>query len=176
MSSLAGGYSIARSAGVCAATGRPLQPGEPVVVAIAEADGGGFARFDFAQDAWRDDAAAPGGRPFFARWQSVCSKGGPRPGALLDDAELLDLFFSLAEDGEAAPHDRGKAAFRFVLALLLTRRRLLRVAGSKAGVLLVRRAGDGEATAPIEVVDPGLDADALREATAMLGSVMRGDA
>jgi hypothetical protein len=52
----------------------------------------------------------------------------------MDDEELLDLFESLEDANEPK-----KQAFRFLLALLLVRKRLLKYEGQRPGLMLVRR-------------------------------------
>ncbi|MFZ9881545.1 MAG: hypothetical protein ACO3QC_09105, partial [Phycisphaerales bacterium] len=77
--------------------------------------------------------------------------------------------------GDERPH---RVRFRFVLMLLLVRKKLLRVAGtaSAEGVerwnVLPRGAAEGEA--PIEVVNPKLDERAMAEVTEQLGEVLDG--
>ena len=61
------------------------------------------------------------------------SEGGEKPRALLSDPELLELFEELAGATETR-----QLVFRYLLALLLVRRKVLRHAGSRPGVLLVR--------------------------------------
>jgi hypothetical protein len=148
-------YPIARSTGRCAATGREFAPREPLVAALAEAEGReDLQRLDFSLDAW-----ASGSRPtppltLFASWRATHQPPDAKRKLLLGDEELLDLFEQLGATDQ--PRQR---AFRFVLALLLVRRRILVYEGQQSGVMRVReRRNAAEIPAPIvEVQDPGLD-------------------
>ncbi|MCB9840081.1 MAG: hypothetical protein H6809_00330 [Phycisphaeraceae bacterium] len=178
-------YETGRPTGVCAATGRPLEVGERFVAVLVEptagAGGGpaGLERLDFSVAAW-DDGRRPEGE-VFAFWRSVVAAPGAKKRQLVDDAALVDLFEQLEGASEAR-----KVAFRYLLALVLVRKRLLHMEGTRtldgASVLLVRpkgvavppeRGGDGPAL--VEVVDPGLDARAMEEGTEELSAILLGD-
>ena len=89
--------------------------------------------------------------------------------ALLSDPELLELFEELG--GALEPRQQ---AFRYLLALLLVRRRVLKMVGSEAGRLLVqpKTAANTPEGATIEVIDPGLTDAAIAEAIEQLGQVV----
>jgi len=88
----------------------------------------------------------------------------------------MDLFERLADDERPQ-----RVAFRFVLALILMRKRLLRFAGRKAGGegetewWLMRPKGVGTDQPPLEVLNPRLADDDVRELTAQLSEVLRGE-
>lgn len=143
------------------------------MAALTEAqDDDGWLRHDYSLEAWRSGARPPG--PLVAAWRAtmpVCSNASrPR----LDDAELLELFEQLEEATE-----RPRIVFRFVLALLLCRRRILRYEGTKTtpdgSAILVRQVKAVDAPAAV-VLDPGLDDAAIAEATEELASVLFGKA
>jgi hypothetical protein len=107
-------------------------------------------------------------------WRPVESERGPgRPG-IVDDEELLALFEGMdaAEEGRAA-------VFRYLVALLLLRKRLFRVVDQRVGesgrpVLQIARRGGPKGIEPeiMEVVDPGMDEAAVAEGIAELGAVL----
>lgn len=173
MSRISTTWDIGRSSGQCAATGRPLEPGAPCIVALIEREGdlaSPFARADFSQEGW-DSAARPKGVVAF--WRATVPQPNEKRRGFVDDQTLLDLFERLGSDDR--PH---RVRFRFVLMLLLVRKRLLRLVGteSKAGVeswmVLPRGAEEGEA--PVAVLNPRLDETATREVTEQLGEVLDG--
>ena len=88
---------------------------------------------------------------------------------LVDDDALLDLFDRLGSDDD----DR-RRGFRWVLGLVLVRKKLLRLEGSvrtdEGDVFLLRRRGTDPALPPIEMLDPKLDEakPVLEEAKAAL--------
>ena len=131
MTRMSSTFAISRSTGKCAVSGRDLSPGDPLVVALVEREGEGFERLDIAEDAWRgleDDSRGGGrkrvdGKRVFARWRTEHPEPGAKPRLLLDDDALLDLFDELGDEhpGERAEERVSRLAFRFVLALILSR-------------------------------------------------------
>lgn len=166
------GYEIGRMTHRCAATDRPLTPGEPFVAALFEQAGSELLeRRDYSLEAW-EGSAKP--KHVFAHWQGVTPSPDAKPARLIDDEELVSLFESL--DGA---EDAKRQAFRFVLALILARKRLLVDAGRKSSVdgspsvMLVRKKGALPGEPPIEVEDPGLDASTIAEVTEQVASLIR---
>lgn len=161
---------------MCAATGRVLSPGDRVVVALIErTDDGGLDRLDFDEEAWDAGARDPAGRRVFAHWRGAQAEPNAKPRQFIDDDALLDLFHQLGESGADGGDGRGRAAFRYVLALILCRKRLLVHEGSARGAILVRARGSEPGSAPIRVDDPGLDEAMLAAATEQVGAVLRAE-
>lgn len=170
-------YEIARTAaGVCAHSGRALAVGERVMAVVVETASGSLERRDIALDAW--DAGARPAERLFAAWRSTTAEPNARPRPLIDDDELMDLF---DRPGDEPTEDQ--LAFRYLLALVLIRKRRLvyeggRPANSKtgdAGLLLVRPKGTPappEGPPLIEVVDPGLSEQRAATLSDQLGSIM----
>jgi len=169
-------YAIPRAAGRCAATGRELTPGEPYIAALAErAEDDALDRLDYSAQAWDEGARPP---RLFAFWRAVVSEPDARPKVFIDDDALLALFEQL---GEA--EDERRIAFRFVLALILIRKRLLRHEGGRrengVSFMIVRMRGPQgwKEDAPIfEVVDPQMTRDMIADVTEQLGLALRGEA
>jgi hypothetical protein len=187
-------YEIARASGTCAATGVPLQPGEPYIAALVEAgdgagrehadpaaesgepsgDGEGLQRLDYSLEAWeRGERPRPPLR-LFGFWKARFEPGETRRQPLIDDESLVDLFEQL-EGAE----DPARQSFRYILALLLIRKRLLKFEGTRrdegASIMLLRRSAPAalQAGAPTyEVFDPGMDDAQIAQAMEQLGSVM----
>ena len=106
----------------------------------------------------------------------MAAPDAPRQG-LVDDESLMDLLEQLQEATEPA-----RVSFRYILALLLMRRKMLKYEGTrrdrpdspKGLVMLVRRATKVDETPGplIEVVDPGMDDQAISDAIDQIGSVL----
>ena len=102
----------------------------------------------------------------------------PPPGGskrlLVDDEALLDLFDRLAEDD-----DERRRAFRWVLGLILVRKKLLKLEGtapSEEGTLfMLRRRGSDPELPPFELLDPELSEDDARAIADELGEIMADD-
>jgi hypothetical protein len=108
-------YQIQPNTRQCAATGRTLRPGERYYSVLVE-DQGKLARRDYAADAWQ--GPPPGAFGFWAG--RIPTDQGHRPPPIDDDL-LLDCFQRLEGQGEPA-----RVNFRYVVALLLMRRKRLR--------------------------------------------------
>ncbi|MEQ8849833.1 hypothetical protein [Botrimarina sp.] len=104
-------YSVRRATQHCAATGRELQPGE-AIVSVLHDEAGEVVRRDYSAAAW--DGPREGA---IAWWRSRLpddGKSGPAPREAL--LRLLDEWADRPD----------QVAARYVLALLLMRRRVLR--------------------------------------------------
>ncbi|QOJ01279.1 MAG: hypothetical protein HRU70_12610 [Phycisphaeraceae bacterium] len=185
-------FSITKPTGRCAATGREIAPGEPYVAVLCESEGvAELSRLDFSKAAWDS-----GSRPLpplsaFATWRAVQPEPNQTRALRMTDDELLDLFEQLASADQ--PRQR---AFRYVLALLLIRRRRLVYEGTGhlghaehasgrgdgggggggGGVLRVRvRTPAGAAPAPVvEIDDAPIDPDTLNGVLEQLSEVVGG--
>ncbi len=101
---------------LCAASGRPLQPGESVYGVLVQHEGR-FERLDVAAESW---AAYDRGRAL-SWWRRTVPEPERQPGRIrLDPAALARIFADL--DGVEDP---AKLAFRYIVALCLTRARRL---------------------------------------------------
>jgi len=163
-------YSVSKSSRTCGLTGRALKPGESCVATLRETQDGQLERVDYALDAWPD---AKRSSRFFSMWRTrVPDDDGPRR-AFVDDEALVDLFIRL--EGETK---RERQAFRYVLALVLLRKRLLRFEGRRqeadAEIWLLRPRGTSDGPA-MEVADPGLDDADVVAVHEQLGEILHGD-
>jgi hypothetical protein len=112
-------YDLDRCSRLCAVSGRELSPGEEFFSALVMRDGQA-ARVDYAPEAW---AGPPEGA--LGWWKSRLPLPEEKPKKTWAPAELmLDLFDRLGEMSD-------RADARFVLALLLVRRRVLRIEESE---------------------------------------------
>lgn len=196
-------YHVPRTTGVCARTGRELSPGEPVVAALIEltddereairrarpddpALGLGLRRIDVAAEAW-EAGDRPGPEAVFSYWKTAVPEPNAKPKLFVDDASLLQLLVRL-EDAEGDE----RVAFRFVLALILLRKKLLRFDGSETrgvdrdGVavptphwVLVPKLdpakgplGKWDEDRPIAVINPELTDERVAQVTEQLGEVL----
>ena len=144
-------YQIQPNTRRCAASGRELRPGEKYFSALLD-EGGKFVRKDYAAEAWQ--GPPPGA---FGFWAGRIPQPDARRRPPIDDELLLDCFGRLEGQEET-----GRVNFRYVLALLLMRRRRFRFEEAKeeAGreVLCLRCTRTG---ARHQVVNPGLSDDEL---------------
>jgi hypothetical protein len=173
-SAQAGSYPTTTPTGRCAATGTLIGPGQAYIATLVrEAGVPGLRRLDFSLDAWAAGVSQPSAE-VFASWRARGGQRDQRPDPVLGDEQLAAIFHDMEEAG-----DQRHLRFRYLLALLLIRRRLYRVVGTdkdegKSVLQLVRRGEGGGETTPIRVVDPGLDESSLEEMLEQVGAVLAG--
>jgi len=130
----------------------------------------------FSLDSWEG-----GQRPdrLFSFWKTEVPSDSSKKRLLVDDVVLFDMFERLADDDR--PH---RTAFRFVLALILMRKRKLRFVGRQSD-----ESGDGDGIeywlfqprpaipdqAPMSVLNPHLNDDDVRELTGQLTEILQSD-
>jgi hypothetical protein len=179
-------YPLPRSGGLCAVTERPFAVGETFVAALVDEQGphgtSRLVRVDVCAKAW-DEGKRPAGE-LFGFWKATFAAEKPAKQALLDDDQLLDMFdatpsFEPSVSGEGAQPDAKQVRFRYLLTLLLVRRKQLRVIATKLSrdgtILHVLRKGEQAGTQPTLVLDPKLDDLAIVEALDQFGAVLAGD-
>lgn len=107
-------FDVQRCTRRCSASGRDLRPGD-TCYSVLVPRGAQVARLDFAADAWKgppDDA--------LGWWKGRVPEGGATRTACAPNDVMLDYFDHLA-------HFPDKSDVRYVLALLLVRRRVIRL-------------------------------------------------
>jgi hypothetical protein len=107
-------YQIQAPTRRCAATGRELHPGERFFTVLLD-EGARFVRQDYAAEAWT--GPPPGTFSFWTGRVPPLENRRPR----IDDELLVDCFRRL--EGQDDP---GRVNFRYVVALLLMRRKRFR--------------------------------------------------
>jgi hypothetical protein len=180
-------YDIERPTGQCAYTGRALEPGETYIATLVEVDPdpqnpkanpSGLKRLDVALKVWE-----AGQRPLrvFSFWKSVVPQPNQKKKVFVDDQVLMNLCKRLADAEQPQ-----RLAFRFVLALILMRKKLLRYEGSR--VEKIPASGDqpetrrelwkmvpkGEEEA-LEILNPQLDEAQIQQVTEQLGEILEGE-
>ena len=137
----------------CSRTGRPLQPGERFYSVLYERDGG-FEREDISMEAWQGPPENA-----FSFWVSrVPDRQTPRR-LTVDDDVLFDCFDRFETDGDAS-----KDNFRYILALLLLRRKRLRFEDAQTrpdGEYMILRCSRSQKTYTIR--SPDLTDDQIAE-------------
>jgi hypothetical protein len=107
-------FEVQRCTRCCAATERALEPGDECY-SVLEVQGADVIRKDYCREAWK---GAP--ETAFGWWKSRVPEPTAKKIKLAPNEVLLELFDQLAERND-------QQDLRYVLALLLVRRRVLRV-------------------------------------------------
>lgn len=113
-------FELQRCTRKCAKTDRELLPGE-AIFSVLVADGNEAKRLDFAADAWEQPPADA-----IAWWKSQIPGGNSKRAHWAPHEVILDYFQRLAGD-------QSKADVRYVLALLMIRRRIVRLEHTERG-------------------------------------------
>jgi hypothetical protein len=113
-------WKVERGTRRCAVSERPFEPGETYYSALLE-DEEGFRRQDFCAAAWQEQDPAA----FFSFWKTRLPEEGEeeRPQRRFIDTDVIYTFFTRLRD--AASEE--KQTFRYLLALILIRKRYLRL-------------------------------------------------
>ncbi len=112
-------WQIGRRTRTCAQTGEPIPAGTPFFSALIEGEDS-FERRDYSLAAWPDVDT----HPFFSYWKNKAGEAREEKKRAVDYERLL-AFYDGLEDAD----DPRKRLFRYVLALILARRRKLRLDG-----------------------------------------------
>jgi hypothetical protein len=115
-------FEVQRCTRRCTATDRALEPGD-TYYSVLEVQGADILRKDYCADAWSGPPETA-----FGWWKSRVPAPNSRKIKLAPNDVLLELFDQLAEQA-------GREDIRYILTLLLIRRRVLRLekAGNESG-------------------------------------------
>lgn len=157
---------VPRPAGTCAVTGRKIEAGEKLFAAIRETSEG-IERIDVSPEAWEGFDHSVGAK-LLAFWQTVMPAHEVKKKVFVDDEVLCTLFERLSDATEPV-----KINFRFVLGLILMRKRLVVYEDRKQvngkDVWVVRMKGKEE---KLDLADPKLDEQQLTEVSQQLGEIL----
>jgi hypothetical protein len=144
-------YQIQPNTRRCAITGRELRPGDRYFTALLES-AGQFVRQDYSAEAWTGPPEAA-----FSFWSGLVPSDNEPARPRIDDDLLLECFERLG--GQTEP---SRLSFRYVVALLLMRRKRLKFEESATEegreVLTLRCVKTG---ASHKVVNPGMSDDEM---------------
>src|SRR5260370_33527591 len=109
------GYEVGRPGGKCAISGAEIAPDEKFIAALRE-NAAGFERLDISLPCWEQFDK----KGIIAFWKTTMPRAEAKKKVFVDDEVLCGLFERLAETIEPS-----KLHFRFVLGLILMRKRML---------------------------------------------------
>lgn len=151
-----------------------------------------FVRIDFCEACWGEGkrpaslagtgaVAGAGGAAgeMFSFWKTVVPAAQQKKKLLVDDSVLMDVFTRM--EGKTEPQE---VRFRFVLALILMRKRLLRYEGMEEGGaggggggpgvetwIMAPRGSDGAGQA-VHVINPHLTEEQIGEVSQQLSAIL----
>ena len=159
-------WETARPTGICAQTGRELAEGEEFYAVLFE-DGDSFRRQDYSVEAWT--GAPPGAYCHFK--SKVPIREPKRKRVFVDDEMLINFFVRLADETDLL-----RLQFRFVLALILMRKRLLRYEETlHDGEIESWQMRLAKEQTVHRVLNPHLTDEQIEGVSEQLGAILHGD-
>ena len=157
------GYDVPRPAGKCAVCGRDIAADEKFIAAVRET-ATGLERLDITLDCWTNFDRAD----LLGFWQTTMPHHEQKKKLFVDDEVLCTLFERLADAVEP-----GKVNFRFVLGLILMRKRFVVYEGTRhdegRDVWIVRMKGKDQ---QLDLVDPKLNEQEMAEVSRQMGQIL----
>ena len=158
-------WEIDKPLGRCYGTGQKIEPGREYYGALVETERG-LERRDFCMDYW--DKEKPS---VFCHWKTKLASPEQKKQMFVDDEMLMAFFDRLAGETE-----QERVNFRFVLALVLMRKRRLKydsaVFEGEKEIWHLRVAGDKQI---VEVVNPHLDEGQIEQLSSQIGQILQTD-
>jgi hypothetical protein len=158
-------WEINKPLGQCCGSGRKIKYGEEYYGALVETEQG-LQRRDFSVEYWEKEKPQ-----VFCYWKSRLPHPDQKKQVFVDDEMLMAFFERLACETE-----QEKINFRFVLALVLMRKRRLKYESSKTEdgkeIWCLRVAGDKHI---MDVINPHLDQEQISQLSAQIGQILQTD-
>ena len=158
-------WQIERTQGQCAGTGEALEAGEEYYAALLDKQTT-FERVDYSLAYW--DQHKP---EVYSFWKTRMPLPNQKKSLFVDDGVLFNFFERLETEKE-----QGRINFRFVLTLILMRKRILKYLDSRREngaeiwkVRLVREKKEHD------VVNPQLDDEQIEQVSQELSAILRAE-
>ena len=156
-------WDIQRAVGHCAGCGRKLETGEDFYAALIDKKTS-FERLDYSLEYWNEHKPE-----VFSFWKTAIPPANEKKNLFVDDGVLFNFFERLEDEAESL-----KINFRFVLGLILMRKRILKYEQTRRDgeqeIWKVRRSGSKETH---EVINPQLSEEEIEQVSTELGSILR---
>ncbi len=158
-------WEVSKPLGLCSGTDRKIEYGEEYFAALVQTDEG-LARRDFCSEYWQEKQP-----DVFCYWKTKLPQPDQKKHIFVDDEMLMAFFERLAREAE-----QEKINFRFVLALILMRKRRLKYESSEkqddVETWRLRIAGGKQI---VEVINPHLTEEEIEQLSSQLGQILQVD-
>lgn len=163
-----GDWEINKPLGQCYGNGRKIEYGEEYFGALVETEEG-LQRRDFCADCWESEKPK-----VFCHWKTRLPEPGQKKQLFVDDQMLMAFFERLGNET-----DPEKVNFRFVLTLVLMRKKLLKYDESRTDdgkeIWRLRIPGDRSAENKVEVINPHLNEEQIEQLSSQIGEILHTD-
>jgi len=158
-------WEINKPLGQCHGTERKIEYGEEYFAALVETEEG-LQRQDFCADYWESQKP-----DVFCYWKTRLPEPGQKKQLFVDDQMLMAFFERLEKETEPE-----KINFRFVLALILMRKRILKYDETRIEkdqeIWRLRIVGEKQI---VEVINPHLDEEQVEQLSSQIGEILQTD-
>jgi hypothetical protein len=158
-------WEINKPLGQCYGTERKIESGEEYFAALVET-AEGLQRRDFCADYWESQKP-----DVFCYWKTRLPEPGQKKQLFVDDQMLMAFFERLEKETEPE-----KVNFRFVLALILMRKRILKYDDTRTEdgreIWRLRMVGEKQI---VEVINPHLDEEQIEQLSSQIGEILQTD-
>ncbi|MFQ6035259.1 MAG: hypothetical protein ACE5NM_05355 [Sedimentisphaerales bacterium] len=158
-------WEIDKPLGHCYGSGKKIEYGEEYFGALIETEQG-LERRDFCADYWQKEKP-----DVFCFWKTKLPQPGQKKARFVDDDMLMAFFDRLEKENE-----QEKINFRFVLALVLMRKRRLKYDSSRVEdgkeIWRLRITSEKEI---VEVINPHLDEAQIAQLSSQIGEILQTD-
>ena len=158
-------WTISKSVGKCSGTGKVIEPEEEYFAALVETEQG-LVRQDFSAQFWNDSKPA-----VYCFWKTKMPRPDQKKKIFVDDDMLVSFFERLA-----AETDMERLSFRFVLTLILMRKRKLKYDSTRSEdgreYWRLRITGTDQY---VDVLNPHLDQSQIEQLSGQLSQILQAD-
>jgi hypothetical protein len=158
-------WEINKPLGQCHGSGKTIEYGEEYFGALVETEEG-LQRRDFSADFWQSEKP-----DVFCFWKTKLPNPDQKKQVFVDDDMLMAFFERLEKETE-----QEKINFRFVLALILMRKRHLKYDETKTEngneIWQLRVVGE---KLTVEVINPHLDQEQIEQLSSQIGQILHAD-
>jgi len=156
-------WVINRPLGQCCGSGRKIEYGEEYYATLVETEQG-LQRRDFCSEYWEKEKPN-----VFCYWKTKLPSLGQKKQIFIDDDMLMAFFDRLAEETV-----QEKINFRFVLAMILMRKRKFKYDSSRTQddneIWSLRIVGDKQT---VDVVNPHLGQEQIEQLSSQIGEILQ---
>ncbi len=156
-------WEIDKSLGQCFGTDKKIEPGQEYFATLIEIDEG-LHRRDFCVDYWEKEKP-----DVYCFWKTKRAEPNQKRQIFIDDQMLMAFFERLGKETE-----QEKINFRFVLALILMRKRHLKYDRSETDgdneIWRLRITGEKEF---VEVINPHLTEEQIEQLSSQIGTLLQ---
>lgn len=158
-------WEVSKPLGFCSGTDRKIEYGEEYFATLVQTEEG-LTRRDFCSEYWQDNQPE-----VFCYWKTKLPQPDQKKHIFVDDEMLMAFFERLARETE-----QEKVNFRFVLALILMRKRRLKYESSEKKdneeTWRLKIAGGKQI---VEVINPHLTEEQIEQLSSQLGQILQVD-